>query len=84
MRSFWFEYLGDRVEVVFSLIKNGRWFYHPATGEKIAVEFDYPYPENDNKLEIGMDELEELDSEVVSMLFQTLKMDAPTLGLSYS
>ncbi|MGL5880980.1 MAG: hypothetical protein ACRC2V_24830, partial [Xenococcaceae cyanobacterium] len=81
MRSFWYEYLGDRVEVIFSLIENGRWWYHNTSGEKLGIKFDYPYPENDNELEIGMDDLEELDQEVRAMLFQKLKLDAPEFGL---
>lgn len=84
MRSFWYEYLGDRVEIFFSLIKNGRWWYHYKTGEKVGVEFDYPYPENDDELRIGMSDLEDMDPQVRSMLFQSLKMDAPEFGLAYS
>lgn len=84
MRSFHYNYLGDRIEVVFSLIQNGRWWYHHNSGEKLGVEFDYPSPENDDELRIGMDDLEEMDQEVRSMLFQTLKMDAPEFNLSYS
>jgi hypothetical protein len=84
MRSFWYEYLGDRIEIVFSLIKNGKWWYHHKTGRKLGVEFDYPCPQHGDEISIGMDDLEEMDEEVRSMLFQTLKMDAPEFNLSYS
>jgi len=84
MRSFWYEYLGDRIEIIFSLVKNGRWWHHYKSGEKLGIKFEYPYPPNDNEIAIGMDDLEEMDSEVRSMLFQSLKMDAPEFGLSYS
>ena len=84
MRSFWHDFFGDRVEIVFSLIKNGRWMYHYKTGEKVAVEFDYPYPQNDDEFSIGLADLEDMDPQVRSMLFQALKMDAPEFGLAYS
>lgn len=84
MRSFWYEYLGDRIEVIFSLIKNGRWWYHHETNQKLGIEFDYPYPENADRLHIGLDDLEEMDPEVRSYLFQKLQLDAPEFGLAYS
>lgn len=84
MRSFWYEYLGDRIEIIFSLIKNGRWWVDEDTSEKLGVEFDYPYPENDNELKIGMTDLEEMDKEVRSFLFQKLQLDSPEFDLSHS
>jgi len=84
MRSFWYICSGEKIEIIFSLVKNGRWWYHHKTGRKLGVEFDYPFPQNFDEISIGMDDLEEMDSEVRSMLFQSLKMDAPEFGLSYS
>jgi hypothetical protein len=84
MRSFWYEYLGDRIEIIFSLVKNGRLWHHYKTGEKLGVEFDYPCPQHGDEIAISIVDLEEMDSEVRSMLFQSLKMDAPEFGLSYS
>ncbi len=84
MRSFWYICSGERIEIVFTLIKNGRWCYHHRTGEKLGVEFDYPCPGNFDEVRIGLDDLEEMDAEVRSMLFQALKMDAPEFGLAYS
>lgn len=84
MRSFWYVCSGEKIEIVFSLIKNGRWRYHHKTGEKLGVEFDYPFPRNFDEVTIGIVDLEEMDEEVRSMLFQSLKMDAPEFGLAYS
>ncbi|MBW4668416.1 MAG: hypothetical protein KME60_13560 [Cyanomargarita calcarea GSE-NOS-MK-12-04C] len=84
MRSFWFEFDGDKLEIIFRLIKNGRWWYNSETGKKIGVKFDYPYPENDDEIVISFVDLEDFDPAVQSMLFQSLKLDAPEFGLTYS
>ncbi len=60
-----------------------RW-YHYKTGQKLGIEFDYPYPQNDDELRIGMDDLEDMNPQVRSMLFQSLKMNSPEFGLAYS
>ncbi len=86
MRSFWFIYCGDKIEIVFRLIENGRWWYGDA-GNKIGVEFDYPPAEEllgDAEITIGNSELEDFDPAVRSMLFQSLQLDAPEFGLTYS
>jgi hypothetical protein len=91
MRSFWWEDSGERFEVVFKLIKGGRWHRHrsdtdPSRVNKILV-VDYPPVENllgDPEFYIGESELEEMDAATRSMLFQTLKMDTPEYGCSYS
>lgn len=75
MRSFWFEYDGEAIEILFKLIKNGEWRYHTETGEKIGVEFEYPPAEQiigDSIIFIDVVDLEELDPQVRSMLFQSL------------
>mgnify|MGYP001794423603 CR=1 FL=1 len=84
MRSFWYNYHGDRIEIIFSLIKNGRWWIDNETNEKLGVEFDYPFPENGDEIRIDSVDLEEMDEEVRSYLFQKLQLDAPEFGLSYS
>ncbi|MCC5644768.1 hypothetical protein LC607_17850 [Nostoc sp. CHAB 5824] len=87
MRSFWFIYCGDRIEIVFRLIENGRWWYHDKTQQKIGVIFDYPPAEEllgDSEIKISDVELEDFDPAVRSMLFQSLELDAPELGLTYS
>ncbi|PMB35559.1 hypothetical protein CEN43_04860 [Fischerella thermalis BR2B] len=91
MRSFWWEYLGERFEVIFNLIAGGRWYRHQDTTDPTVVHrcliIDYPPVENllgDSEFRIYEYELEELDPAVRSMLFQTLKMDAPEFECSYS
>lgn len=87
MRSFWFIYCGDKIEIVFTLIKNGRWWYHYETKEKIGVAFDYSPAEEllgDSEIKIGNSELEDFDPQVRSMLFQSLQLNAPEFGCSYS
>jgi hypothetical protein len=84
MRSFWYNYHGGRIEIIFSLVKNGRWWHHSETNQKLGVRFDYPSPENGDELEIGIDDLEEMDKEVRSYLFQKLQLDAPEFELTYS
>jgi hypothetical protein len=91
MRSFWFEYLGERFEVIFKLIKGGQWYTHqdsenPNTVHR-ALIIDYPPVEDllgDTEFRIYEDELKELDPAVRSMLFQTLQLDAPEFNASYS
>lgn len=82
MRSFWYEFWGDRIEIVFSLVKNGRWRYSGT--EKIGIEFEYLNYLHDDGIFIDTSDLEDLDPEVRSMLLQSLKMDAPDFNLSYS
>ena len=84
MRSFWINYHGNNLEIIFSLIKNGRWWVDDETNEKLGVEFDYPSPENGDELRIDMIDLEEMDPEVRSYLFQKLGLDAPEFDLAYS
>jgi len=91
MRSFWWEYLGERFEVIFKLIAGGYWYRHQdSTNPEIvhrALVIQYPPVEDllgDSEFRIYEDELQELDPEVRSMLFQSLKMDAPEFGLAYS
>jgi hypothetical protein len=87
MRSFWFNYNGENIQIIFKLIKNGRWWYHSKTNERIGVEFDYPPAEDilgDSEIRIADVDLEELDPAVRSMLFQTLQIDAPEFNASYS
>jgi hypothetical protein len=92
MRSFSWESMGHRFEVVFKLIKGGRWHRWrdstDPTKMNRALAVDYPPIEDlmggDSEFLIGEDELEEMDAATRSMLFQTLKMNAPEYGCSYS
>lgn len=91
MRSFWFEYFGERFEVIFKLITGGRWetYQSPSDPNVTRKDLVIEYPPVEDLLgqaEFSMDEydLKELDPAVRSMLFQTLKMDAPEYGCSYS
>lgn len=91
MKSFWWEYLGERFEVIFKLVAGGYWKTYtspsdPNTTRRVLV-VEYPPVEDllgDSEFWINENELEELDPAVRSMLFQTLKMDAPEFGCSYS
>lgn len=87
MRSFWFEFDGESIEIVFKLIKNGRWRQNYKNANMRILDFDYLPAEEilgDSTISIADFELEELDPAVRSMLFQSLQLDAPEFGCSYS
>jgi hypothetical protein len=89
MRSFWWEVFGERIEIVFKLINSnsGQWQRNSEDPNMRILTFDYPPAEEllgDTQIRIADFELEEMDAEVRSMLFQTLKIDAPEFGCSYS
>ena len=76
MRSFWINNYGSPLEIIFSLIENGRWRYYE--GELMGVEFNYPSPEDDNEIRINMTDLEDLDKNVLSALVEKLGLEMPT------
>jgi hypothetical protein len=91
MRGFWWEYCGEKIYIIFSLIENGRYWHSYKDGQIIGVEFDYPPAreiDDETVISIGAYDLrEEMDSEVRSMLFQTLGLNAseiPTLSTNES
>jgi hypothetical protein len=90
MRSFWFNFDGVRLEIIFKLIARGtgKWRTNHLNSKMKILEFEYPPAEEilsgDTTISIADFELEELDPAVLSMLFQTLQMDAPKFNVSYS
>ena len=76
MSSFWWNVDGEPVEIIFSLVRNGRWAEYQ--GERVGVRFDYLDYNNDDlgSISIGLSELEDLGEDVSQMLLQVLDLEA--------
>ncbi len=70
MKSFWWNIDGEPVEIIFSLVRNGRWAEYE--GERVGVRFDYLDHES---VGIALADLEEMP-EVHQMLLQVLNLEA--------
>jgi hypothetical protein len=64
---------GEIVEIIFSLVRNGRWMIGPRTGQRVGVRFDYLEYEG---IAIGLSELEDLGDDVSQMLLQVLNLES--------
>ena len=75
MSSFTWIIDGESVEIVFSLVRNGRWMEWQ--GERVGVRFDYLDYNNDNlgSISISFSELEDLGEDVSQMLLQVLNLE---------
>jgi hypothetical protein len=75
MSSFSWIIDGEPVEIVFSLVRNGRWMEWQ--GERVGVRFDYLDYNNDNlgSIAIALSELEDLGEDVSQMLLQVLNLE---------
>jgi len=75
MSSFSWIIDGEPVEIVFSLVRNGRWMEWQ--GERVGVRFDYLDYNNDNlgSISISFSELEDLGEDVSQMLLQVLNLE---------
>ena len=70
MSSFTWIIDGTPVEIVFSLVRNGRWMEWQDT--RVGVRFDYLDYEG---IAIGLSELEDLGEDVSQMLLQVLNLE---------
>jgi len=70
MKSFWWNIGGEPVEIIFSLVRNGRWI--ESEGQRIGVFFDYLDYES---IAIALFELEDLGEDVSQMLLQVLNLE---------
>jgi hypothetical protein len=76
MSSFTWIIDGEPVEIIFSLVRNGRW--SEWQGRRVGVFFDYLDYNNDNlgSISISLPELEDLGEDVSQMLLQVLNLEA--------
>lgn len=70
MKSFWWNIDGEPVEIIFSLVRNGRW--SEWEGRRNGVFFDYLDYED---IPISLPELEDLGEDVSQMLLQVLNLE---------
>lgn len=70
MSSFWWTVDGEPVEIVFSLVRNGRW--SEWEGRRVGIFFDYLDYEG---ISIALPELEDLGEDVSQMLLQVLNLE---------
>lgn len=71
MSSFGWIVDGEPIEIVFSLVRNGRW--SEWEGRRGGIFFDYLDHED---ICISLPELEDLGEDVSQMLLQVLNLDA--------
>jgi hypothetical protein len=71
MKSFWWNIGGEPVEIIFSLVRNGRWM--ESSGRRVGIWFDYLDYEN---IDMGLTDLEDLGEDVSQMLLQVLNLEA--------
>lgn len=73
MRGFTWKYAGENVDIIFSLIRNGRWL----TDDHDAILFDYLDCEEICVMLIDLDiEESEYDRNLWNMLLQVTNLDA--------
>jgi hypothetical protein len=76
MKSFWWNIGGEPVEIIFSLVRNGRWAEWQ--GRRVGVRFEYLDYNDDNlgSISISLPDLEDLGEDVSQMLLQVLNLEA--------
>lgn len=70
MSSFWWNVEGELIEIIFSLVRNGRWAEWQ--GQRGGIFFDYLEYED---IPISFPELEDLGEETQQMLLQVLNLE---------
>ena len=87
MNHFWMEHGGEVIRVIFSLMGNGKLLYSPSSGNEMGVSFEYPIDgdlEDTETIYLGIMQLDDMDEDVRSMIYQKLQLNSEVFSLAYT